>query len=33
VTIYAFDDVAQAQRTLEQGRTVGKLVLATTGAA
>jgi LysR family hydrogen peroxide-inducible transcriptional activator len=25
--------VGQAQRTLEQGRTVGKLVLATTGAA
>jgi NADPH:quinone reductase-like Zn-dependent oxidoreductase len=33
VTIYAFDDVALAQRTLESGRTVGKLVLATAGAA
>jgi NADPH:quinone reductase-like Zn-dependent oxidoreductase len=33
VTIFAFDDVAQAQRALESGRTVGKLVLATAGAA
>lgn len=33
VTIYAFDDVALAQHALESGSTVGKLVLATTGAA
>jgi NADPH:quinone reductase-like Zn-dependent oxidoreductase len=33
VTVYAFDDVALAHRTLESGRTTGKLVLATAGAA
>lgn len=32
VTTYALDHVAQAQRALESGRTVGKLVLATGGA-
>ncbi len=32
VTIFPFDHVAEAQRALESGRTVGKLVLATGGA-
>lgn len=33
VEIYPLDHVAEAQRALESGRTVGKLVLATGGAA